>query len=136
MAVHEAPPLQVAITVGREVLQCRVHIPYIEASGMRRAHLEPAGVPEYRGEHLADALAVADIAVGGYQHPSSGCEHFFRPLIEGLADIDVCFRHNGVVLRRIYPEIPVVAAADLLPVCSANSGEADAEGVFARLIGR
>ena len=57
--VHKFPPLHVAVIIRREEVEDAVSILNIYTCSVRRTHLEPGSVPEYRSELLHHLFSVA-----------------------------------------------------------------------------
>ena len=104
--VQQFPPLQVAMILGREFAEKRVIFIQENTSCVRRAHLEPGSIPEYRSKVLFNFFSVLYFAGCRNQDISPFFQYGNGFFIQCVGSIytSLCQFH----LCRIYPEIPVI----------------------------
>ena len=94
------------MVVGGELTEQRVGVVDEQSRGVRRTHLEPAGVPEHGQELLPYVGAVAHLAGSTNQHVAPTVEDTERLVIQRGSDIDIALIDG--FFRRIEPHVPVV----------------------------
>lgn len=113
-AVHQVPPLHVAVVIRGEVPEERMVTFDVKPCGVGRTHLEPTRVPEHGRELLHDVLSISNLSGCRHQNLASCFQHLFGFLVQDVRDVHVAGVHTGQIIQRrlrIHPKVPMVPAS-------------------------
>ena len=113
-AVHQVPPLHVAVVICGEVSEDRMVAFDVKPCGVGRTHLEPTRVPEHGRELLHNVFSIRNLSGSRHQHLASCLQHLSGFLVQAVRDVHVAGVHAGQIVQRclgIHPKVPMVPAS-------------------------